>query len=1044
MRTMALFRAVAGMLAAAAAVCADPGDPEVVVVGRDTGDIAPCLAAFRLSASLAPDVEAVPSSAAAVLVLAGEGSPAPRELTASEARRLERLAAGGARVFVEYARSPGGLFGCTPAAEPRRPLHERLAVLRPMGVLQPEDLLEEHDQACLPFEALPAAAEALLEYDRALGTYRRIPTPERGLVTVVVDLGTTRTLTSASQRYGAGQPSYYPESVELWLSSDGKDFRPAGRLEASPMPETVRFDLPGEQARFVRFAIRKLRRSPVTDFLFLGEIEVRDAAGRNAALGAPYAVYAARGPSPAYPDDGRKLTDGVVEGLYTDGLSVGWTTPAPPTDARSPALVRVPHGEGMALLCAPCISTFRRREFRLTERWEELWRAVLLELLPPARRAEIAARRVPLAVHTEPRLWAEPGTPVKLVVETAPGAAVTARSERHGPLTLAPADGLLAASFAAPNGLDRITVTAATASGNAVCTVPFEGLPRAQAYRRALDRNLVWFRRSGVLPASDGSRGIYSQVCLAWLDSRAPGYDPLGSPFRVDCNAMSAEAFYLYGLLTGDAECRAIARNLADTVLAHQYTEAGRASLGGFPWLYEDNETLFLWDDNCRIGTALLWLYHWTGEERYLRSALLGAELFRQVARDDGCVHRHAIQRGELDRLGREAYRQFADGRDPEFRLMHWWTLAAVTGDGAFRALAETCTRLWGPAAGPFGGSFAAHYAPDERLAGRLADHAERFLGNPEVRRFGMGTVGGGGYEAAFEGDCGIATADGEPLTDQLYDTPWRFLWALRAWKATGSDPCRRMCESVGDYLVRTQFASPDPRLDGCWMRGFDVQRWEVYGAPYDPAYGPYSAYTGWMNAIAAQAFAWYLLDESPFIPPGRHPEAARVLGAVRALSPVLLSDGPNVALGCPYRFSEPPCPAYPDSGGELTDGVIDGPYEDQHSVGWSLPAQGAALSITLDLDLGRVRRVRLVTQQYGAGRGDYNPDLVRMSGSPDGIEYQALGVQRFAARDAGLLWQMLPQPAEVRWLRLELAKRRISPVTDFLFVGETRVWEDR
>jgi len=313
----------------------DGADPVVAVVGREVGDLGPLLASLRLQPAVVAELSAIPEGAAAVLVLA-DGGAGPRALTEADGRRLEDLVAAGARVFLEYARLPEGSLGCTSAAEPRRPLYERLVVLTPLGALQPEDLLEEHDQACLPLVRLPPGAEVLLEYDRALGTYRRIPTPDPGLFSVTVDLGSEQVLAGASQRYGAGQPNYRPESVEVSFSRDGSTFRPAGRTDTVPMPETVRFELPREPARFVRFAARKFRRSPVTDFFFMGEVEVSDAAGHNLALNAPYTVASTRGQSPGYGDSGGELTDGRVEGLYTDGLSVGWGTAPVPADNRFP------------------------------------------------------------------------------------------------------------------------------------------------------------------------------------------------------------------------------------------------------------------------------------------------------------------------------------------------------------------------------------------------------------------------------------------------------------------------------------------------------------------------------------------------------------------------------------------------------------------------------------------------------------------------------------------------------------------------------------
>lgn len=1032
---MALVMATAG-------AGADSGDPLVWVVADHLADLPPILRSMRLPVALVSTIGELPRGAATVLVLA-DTYPTPRRLTLADTARLRSLADDGARIYLEFVQPEGGgsCFGVPVDTTPGRPLYERLVVCAAMGTLQPEDLLEEHDGASLAIGLLPPDSQVLLEYDRCLGTYRRQPWPENGIFAVTVDLGDRLGLEQCSQRYGAGQPNYRPESVELWLSDDDRQYRFAGRV--AEVAETVQFKLGGESARYVRLVARKLRRSAVTDFLFMGELEVRDTSGRNAALGRPYRLES---PHPqaggGYADDGRKLTDGVVEGLYTDHRSVGWGTPLPRPATTAPALVAVPVGRGEVLLSAGRLSDFRLRNFRLTERWEELWRQIVLRLLPPEARMAVGGRYVALQAHTEPRDWVEPGTPVRLVVQAPPTAEVVARRTGGEAIALVDlGDGRWEAELQPEAGQHRYLVTAQTEAGQARVVVALEASPRRTRYREALDRNIRWFLRSGVLPRADGSEGVYSQVCLAWLDSQPPGYDWLGSPFRTDCNAMTLEAFYLYGLLTGDTRYRQMACRIADTVVAHQFQDASRASLGGFPWLYESCDVIYFWDDNCRISTALTWLYHWTDDERYLRSAGLCAELFRQVARDDGCVHRHAITREDLDALGREAYREGAQGVDADFRLMHWWTLAAATGDPIYRALAETVGDVWGAEAGWQGLPYLARYTDDADARQRLHELATAYLRSPAVQRYGAPTVGGGGYELAYEGDCGIATADGEPLTDQLYSTSWLFLWMLRAWRATSDGACRQACESLGDYLVRIQVTSPDRRLDGCWMRGFDAEHWEYYGAPYDPAYGPYSAYTGWMNAIIAQALAWYLLDEDPFVLLAKAPKGASLVRELRALNPKLISDGPNLALGCPYTLSEPANPDYADDGGKLTDGVIDGGYADHRSVGWSLPAVGDSLTVSMELDLGQERPVRLITQQYGAGRGTYNPDEVQVLGSADGRQFVELGSRRFGTHGAGLLWLPLPQADRVRYLRFRFSKQRRDDVTDFLFVGETKAF---
>ena len=39
---------------------------------------------------------------------------------------------------------------------------------------------------------------------------------------------------------------------------------------------------------------------------------------------------------------------------------------------------------------------------------------------------------------------------------------------------------------------------------------------------------------------------------------------------------------------------------------------------------------------------------------------------------------------------------------------------------------------------------------------------------------------------------------------------------------------------------------SDDISLHGSWSRGFDVERWEIYGVPHDIGWSPCCVETGW------------------------------------------------------------------------------------------------------------------------------------------------------------------------------------------------------
>ncbi len=387
-----------------------PASP-VWVVGSSLGDLRPTFEQLGLEARLAVSLEDVPEDAASVLVLA-EDYPEPTRLVLADIDRLRAIAEQGGRVLVEFALPAEGtsLFGVETEPAPRRALSERLVVLQPLGGLAPEALLDDHDNAYVAFSSLPADAERLLEYDLCLGTYDRRPLPEQGRYILTVDLGELKPLSNVAQRFGAGRESYAPESVELWLSTDGVSYERVARQEGPGLFPEARFELEGRSARSVRLVARKLKRDAVSDFFFAGEVSALDVTGKNVALGRPYALEPADTVSGAHLDDGAKLTDGVMDGLYTDKQSVGWGTPEPPKPTSFPAVVRVPVGLGEVLLVGPKLSDWRQRNFRLSERFEALWRGLLLELLPEEERPQALASYVPLKAWTEPHRWAVPGT----------------------------------------------------------------------------------------------------------------------------------------------------------------------------------------------------------------------------------------------------------------------------------------------------------------------------------------------------------------------------------------------------------------------------------------------------------------------------------------------------------------------------------------------------------------------------------------------------------------------------------------------------------
>jgi len=802
------------VLLVAAPLAASEG--QVWVVARDLPDafgrrpaVQDALEAAGVRYRLFDDVVETPRLGTHVqsLFLCAVYYPRPTVLPRRTAAAIEAWVAAGGRLYSEYCRPAGGrrLFGVAVAGEAVLARHQRLALTDAWGDAGPAGrLLDEHMSYALALSAPLAPAHEVARYGQYLGTYSRVEA-ESGYA-VTVDLGREAAIASVSQRFGAGRADYEPERVTVSLSLDGVAFSEVGST-AGPLTEgSATVDTGGAPARYVRIRCQKFRRSPTTDFFFMGEIDVRDAAGTNAARGRPYTLLPPV--DTGYGDVGGELTDGRIEGEYSDGLSVGWIT-RPQADEWS-GLVEVPWGQGRAVIASTALSDSARRHFRPSRAWDDLWRAIVRRVVPGA----------------DPPAAAQPSTP-------------------------------------------RIRLNAGE---------------RAAAYRRALDRNMRWFERSGIMPATDGSLGVNSTLALSALFGGP--VEELASSYRCDCNAMTLQAIYLYGDISGDGRWHDRALRMAELLIGHQFADSSLPRYGGFPWLDHGADVIYLWDDNTRIANALLWLWERTGDERWLRPALRNLELARSLARaDDGVIAKQWVDPNELDRIGRDGWRSQVSGPgSPAFDANRWVTAALATRDVGFRSLARRLVDAHWQALGPAGLPYAVRLTGRPDIAKATRDYWRAYLADPDVQRYGVTRLRGpGGYAYAFVNDCSINTLANEPLTDQLYQTSWDALSAWAAYKATGDAVCRDAFEGIADYLVAIQCADPDPRLDGCWMRGFDFEAWECFGAPYDPNYGPYHAYSGWMNAIIDTALAQYLLGESPY-PVGRDRETVRrMLAEVRA-----------------------------------------------------------------------------------------------------------------------------------------------------------------
>lgn len=1024
---------------------------ELLLVGDQSNAFSECLQAMGFACAVVnaqKDLgELDPARFAAVLLCAADHKR-PQVVSRRVIKLLEDYADKGGRVLLEFAvpEDSGEMFGVQLAQEPVFARHERIVVSRSPASLEElpsGTLLDEHYSYVLPARFLPPGAVRMLDYGEFVGTYKARPIPSR-FYEFWVDLGAPKTIRSASQRYGGANPYYCPDKVELLVGTRQAQMKSVASYSGGwQKSQTASFEFEPVQARYVLFRCERGDDGPGEYWFFAGEITVLDEAGANVALRKKTRVL-----TPVYeePWSAGRLTDGVVDGTFSDGQSL--MLGAVDSDfgrPKWPALVRIKRGRGQVLMLTARFSDWRQRRFRPSAKWDALVRGICLELLPDDLRKQAAARRVWLEAHTEPRRWALPGREVKLVVKAPPGAKVQAKSDtlKIGKLA-ACRPGEWIAQLSGNTGEHLITVSVRHGAADSSANVNLLIADRRTAYERAVRRNMKWFLESGIMPKKDGSAGVHSTIFVP-----SPNDGPqenLPGPIRTDCLAMVIDAFLQFHRVSGDAAWLDRARRLGDRLVEVQRLDISRADYGSFPWILGDDWSVkdpHIWfhDNESRVAAGLLNLYVNTGDLKYLESAAKCLRLSMDVAREDYTIGSHSVSPDALNRMGRAAYRELANYTLYHYDVMRWFAAYAATGDQEYRQAASTVARLYSSGSATHVssldwavGPYAVRLLGQESLKARIEAQAREMLADPDVSRYGVKlSRGKGSYSLLYRNDCTINT-DSEPLADLLYTAPTELRRAWFAYKASGSPSALEVFQKLADFLVRIQLEDSSSSADGCWVRGFDTELWEDFGAPYDPNYGPYHAYSGWMNSMIAEGLSFYVTDTDPFALHKNLWEGSRgVMDKANTTRPPDRVLYVNIALNKSCTADPSPDSGSPEC---LTDGVIDGPISDGQSLAWRMPDVGGAIEASVTVDLGAEMPVAMAGVRMGALNPDYNPDSVEIL---VGTAPESLRSVAAVQAGPGVTWSVWKQfePIAGRFVRLVFKKTRFTPAQDRLVVGE-------
>lgn len=394
---------------------------------------------------------------------------------------------------------------------------------------------------------------------------------------------------------------------------------------------------------------------------------------------------------------------------------------------------------------------------------------------------------------------------------------------------------------------------------------------------QAVHRNVRWFHQSGMLPADDGSQGVYENIHSINAE--------VTKDRRPDCHAQTSLMLYLYGKWSGNEDYLVTSENLMTYLFDNHYQdlEEGSPSYGFFKWFDDPGQypDQIFTDDNSWVCFVLMYLYRQTKKEIYLKHALPLAEALLETQRDDG-LRSGMLRRAQLVESGREGARQLDASLNPHFESIahaafiqsylvtgrEEYLAAAMKGSKQLLARMDDLTFMYSRTSGlnrfllPLG-FLSQHDESGEIAQGmqKIVDYllacqgklgAIEEMDNPDPERFG-------------KEDAGVYIHNGEGIADQLYTNNFLLMNMWELWKATGEEAYRKLYDDLSNYMCHIQIASPDPRYDGGWMRAFDLHHDEYFGNNGDTGWGPYCMESGWTNGIASAGLLLNLLDESIF-----------------------------------------------------------------------------------------------------------------------------------------------------------------------------------
>lgn len=407
--------------------------------------------------------------------------------------------------------------------------------------------------------------------------------------------------------------------------------------------------------------------------------------------------------------------------------------------------------------------------------------------------------------------------------------------------------------------------------------------------RNVIERNVTWFRESGIMRPNDGFWGVAERLLLTEgnasvakvLDTFpfrtcvAPGIIALEHR-RPDCNFQTALMFEIAADVLGDPSCAEVANAILAFLFDRSslYECTAQIPQRGLWQFFQPNRGAQYWlDDNSWVVTMLLMLAR-RNRPDLRRHAVNTAQalntFFRQFMDD-------------LDRFGR-SYRSIGG---PIYGLSlnpHWSGLATMALALAAQHDKETdylhgITRYYQAHALAGPPSYDAHArraAAQSGLPWSLSEYAYLTLASSVVAQ--ATRLPEAEHAARVAADILVERqctdghfpaehyeAPASPhLADLIYTQNFATLGLLHAATLFHDDTYRAAARRSLAFLAMIQDTTDSPHLHGCWRGMYDTRKGD-WGGGDEYEGGQSSIYSGWTNAPITLAFLFELTGQSLF-----------------------------------------------------------------------------------------------------------------------------------------------------------------------------------